>query len=59
MALDLNKKDVKLGQSVAEQVKNIDDNFTTLFDNEDDLQTQVNDKEPKITTKGTAFNKNY
>ncbi len=59
MALDLNKKDVLLGQSVAEQVKNIDDNFTALFDNEDDLQTQVNNKEPKIDTKGTAFNKNY
>lgn len=59
MALDLNKKDVLLGQTVAEQVKNIDDNFTALFDNEDDLQTQVNDKEPKIDTKGTAFNKNF
>lgn len=59
MALDLNKKDVLLGQNVAEQVKNIDDNFTALFDNEDDLQTQINDKESKIPTKGTAFNKNY
>lgn len=59
MPLDLNKKDVLLGQNVAEQVKNIDDNFTALFDNEDDLQTQINDKEPKIATKGTAFNKNY
>lgn len=59
MALDLNKKDVLLGQTVVEQVKNIDDNFTTLFDNEDDLQTQINKKEPEITTKGTAFNKDY
>lgn len=59
MALDLNKKDVLLGQTVVEQVKNIDDNFTTLFDNEDDLQTQINKKEPAITTKGTAFNKDY
>lgn len=59
MPLDLNKKNVELGQTVGEQVKNIDDNFTTLFDNEDDLQTQINDKEPKIATKGTAFNKNY
>lgn len=59
MALKDEKLAVELGQTVATQVKNIDDNFTTLFDNEDDLQTQINDKEPKITTKGTAFNKNY
>lgn len=59
MAIKDNKRDVYLGQTVEEQVKNIDDNFTELYDNEDDLQTQINGKEPKISTKNTAFNKNY
>ena len=59
MAIKDNKRDVYLGQTVEEQVKNIDDNFTELYDNEDDLQTQINGKEPKISSKGTAFNKNY
>lgn len=59
MAIKDNKKDLKLGQSVVEAVQNADDNFTTLFDNDDDLQTQINGKEPKITTKNTAFNKNF
>lgn len=59
MAIKDTKKDLKLGMTVAQAVKNADDNFTTLFDNEDDLQTQINGKEPKITTKNSAFNKNY
>ncbi len=59
MAIKDTKKDLKLGMTVAEAVKNADDNFTTLFDNDDDLQTQINGKEPKITTKNSAFNKNF
>ena len=59
MAIKDNKRDVYLGQTVEEQVKNIDDNFTELYDNQDDLQTQVDGKEPKIATKNTAFNKDY
>lgn len=59
MAIKDTKKDLKLGMTVAESVKNADDNFTTLFDNDDDLQTQINGKEPKITTKNSAFNKNF
>lgn len=59
MAIKDDKKDLKLGMTVAEMVGNSDDNFTTLFDNQDDLQTQINGKEPKIATKGTAFNKNF
>lgn len=59
MAISDTKKDVYLGQSVEEQVKNTDDNFVTLFDNDDDLQTQINTKEPEITKKNTAFNKNF
>lgn len=59
MAIVDTKKDLKLGQSVVEAVQNADDNFTTLFDNDDDLQTQINGKEPKIATKNSAFNKNF
>lgn len=59
MAIKDTKKGLKLGMTVAEAVKNADDNFTTLFDNDDDLQTQINGKEPKITTKNSAFNKNF
>lgn len=58
MAISDTKKDVLLGQSVETQVKNIDDNFTTLFDNDDDLQTQISTKEPAFTKK-TAFNKDF
>ena len=58
MAIKDTKKDLKLGMTVAEAVKNADDNFTTLFDNEDDLQTQINGKEPTITKK-SAFNKDF
>lgn len=58
MAIVDTKKDLKLGQSVAEAVQNADDNFTTLFDNQDDLQTQINGKEAKFD-KNTAFNKNF
>ena len=59
MAITSNKRNIYLGQTVEEQVKNIDNNFTELYDNEDDLQTQLDEKEPKIATKNTAFNKNY
>lgn len=59
MAIKDTKKDLKLGMTVAQAVKNADDNFITLFDNDDDLQTQINGKEPKITTKNSAFNKNF
>lgn len=58
MAIKDTKKDLKLGMTVAEAVKNADDNFTTLFDNDDDLQTQINGKEPTITKK-SAFNKDF
>ena len=58
MAIVDTKKDLKLGQSVVEAVQNADDNFTTLFDNQDDLQTQINGKEAKFD-KNTAFNKNF
>lgn len=58
MAIVDTKKDLKLGQSVVEAVQNADDNFTTLFDNQDDLQTQINGKEDAITKK-TAFNKDF
>lgn len=58
MAIADTKKDLKLGQSVVEAVQNADDNFTTLFDNQDDLQTQINGKEASFT-KNTAFNKNF
>lgn len=58
MAISDTKKDVLLGQSVETQVKNIDDNFTTLFDNDDDLQSQISTKEPAFTKK-TAFNKDF
>lgn len=58
MAIVDTKKDLKLGQSVVEAVQNADDNFTTLFDNQDDLQTQINDKEAAFE-KNTAFNKNF
>lgn len=43
MAVTDTKKNILLGQSVADQVKNTDDNFNTLFDNDDDLQTQINE----------------
>lgn len=42
MAISDTKKDLLLGQSVSTQVKNADDNFNTLFDNDDDLQSQIN-----------------
>lgn len=42
MAIDDTKKNVLLGQSVEEQVKNIDDNFTSLFDTVDDLNDGIN-----------------
>ncbi len=58
MAISDNKKDLLLGQSVAVTIKTIDDNFTTLFDNEADLETQIAGKEPKFT-KNTAFNKDF
>lgn len=58
MAIVDTKKDLKLGQSVVEAVQNADDNFTTLFDNQDDLQTQINGKEAAFE-KNTAFNKNF
>lgn len=58
MAIVDTKKDLKLGQSVVEAVQNADDNFTTLFDNQDDLQTQINGKEAEFD-KNTAFNKNF
>lgn len=58
MAISDTKKDLLLGQSVAVTVKNIDDNFTTLFDNEADLETQISGKEPAFS-KNTAFNKPF
>ena len=42
MAINDTKKNVLLGQSVEEQVKNIDDNFTSLFDTVDDLNDGIN-----------------
>lgn len=42
MAISDTKKDLLLGQSVGTQVKNANDNFNTLFDNDDDLQSQIN-----------------
>lgn len=42
MAINDTKKNVLLGQSVEEQVKNIDDNFTSLFDTVDDLDYGIN-----------------
>ena len=42
MAINDTKKNVLLGQSVEEQVKNIDDNFTSLFDRVDDLNDGIN-----------------
>lgn len=42
MAISDTKKDVFLGQSVEQQVKNIDDNFTSLFDTADDLNDAIN-----------------
>lgn len=42
MAINDTKKNVLLGQSVEEQVKNIDDNFTSLFDTVDDLSDGIN-----------------
>ena len=41
MAINDTKKNVLLGQSVEEQVKNIDDNFTSLFDTVDDLNDGI------------------
>lgn len=52
------KRDILLGQSVQEQVKAIDDNFTDLFDNDEYLLEQINTKQDKITAK-TAFNKDF
>ena len=45
MAINDTKKNVLLGQSVEEQVKNIDDNFTSLFDTVDDLNDGINNSE--------------
>lgn len=42
MVINDTKKNVLLGQSVEEQVKNIDDNFTSLFDTVDDLNDGIN-----------------
>lgn len=42
MAITDAKKNVLLGQGVEEQVKNIDDNFTSLFDTADDLNDAIN-----------------
>lgn len=41
MAITDAKKNVLLGQGVEEQVKNIDDNFTSLFDTADDLNDAI------------------
>lgn len=41
MAITDAKKNVLLGQGVDEQVKNIDDNFTSLFDTADDLNDAI------------------
>ena len=51
--------EVKLGQTVVEQVEAIDTNFTNLFDAVDDLDQAIDTKEPVITTKNSAFNKSF
>ena len=58
MAIGDTKKDVKLGKTRYENLKNTDDNFASLFDTVDDLNTAIDGKEPKFT-KNTAFNVNF
>lgn len=41
MAILDTKKDLLLGQSVEQQIKNADDNFTSLFDTADDLNDAI------------------
>lgn len=53
-----NRQDILLGQSVQDQVSRIDENFKAIVSSEDDLQEQINNKEPKIT-KNNAFNKSF
>lgn len=53
-----NRQDILLGQSVQDQVSRIDENFKAIVSSEDDLQEQINSKEPKIT-KNDAFNKSF
>ena len=58
MAINDEKKNIKLGNTKAENLKNIDDNFTSLFDTADDLNTAIGTKET-VFTKNSAFNKSF
>ena len=59
MAVGDIKKDILLGSTIDEVIENSDDNFASLFGSVDDLNTAVGTKEPKITPKKTAFNKDF